>query len=78
MAAWSKIKAGWMKFALKLGQFNTAVLLTLVYFLTIGPISLIGRLFRAKFIVRRAKAEDSFAVPIETTTSTMERAHKQF
>ena len=78
MAVWKKIKSGWMKFALALGRINSAILLTIVYLLAVGPTSIIGRLFRAKFLGERKKKEVSYAVPLTRVTSTVERAHKQF
>jgi hypothetical protein len=78
MSLWKKIKSGWMKFALALGRVNTAILLSIVYILVLGPTSVIGRLFRAKFLGERKKKEASYAVPLTRVTSTMERAHKQF
>lgn len=49
---------GWMAFARFLGIVNTTILLTLVYFLLIGPLSLIMRAFRSDLLDKRWKAPD--------------------
>lgn len=41
-----KLYAGWMRFAHRLGVINTAILLTIVYVVGIGPMWLVTRLFR--------------------------------
>jgi hypothetical protein len=40
-----KIWQGWKKIAHKIGRFQTLVILTIVYFLIISPLGLVGRLF---------------------------------
>lgn len=40
----SRLKAGWMRFARALGHINSTILLTLVYFLVLGPIAILHRL----------------------------------
>ncbi len=78
MALWKSIKSGWMAFAHKLGKINTTILLSIVYFLTLGPISLGARVFIGDLLGLKAKDGDSFAAPPERVTVTLERAHKQF
>ena len=78
MALWKSIKSGWMAFAHKLGKINTAILLSIVYFLTMGPIALLSRIFLGDLLGRKAREGESYAVPLENVTVTMERAHKQF
>ncbi|MDP3939365.1 MAG: SxtJ family membrane protein [Deltaproteobacteria bacterium] len=78
MALWKSIKSGWMAFAHKLGKINTAILLSIVYFVTLGPISLGARVLIGDLLGIRAKEGESFASPPENVTVTMERAHKQF
>lgn len=46
---------GWMAFARVLGIVNTTLLLTLVYFLLIGPLSLIMRAFGSDLLEKRMK-----------------------
>ncbi len=41
-----KIWNGWKKIALKFARFQTALLLTLFYFLMLAPLGLVFRLFR--------------------------------
>jgi hypothetical protein len=40
-----KIWNGWKRVALKIGRFNTALLLTLFYFLILTPVGALFRLF---------------------------------
>lgn len=42
----SKIKRMWLLFALKFGKFNTILLLSIVYLVIIGLMSLLMKLFR--------------------------------
>jgi hypothetical protein len=78
MSFGKKLKSGWMAFVHRLGQIQTALILLIVYHVSIGPISLVARLIRRDLIGRRAKKGDSYAVPIEKLTTTMEQAQKQF
>lgn len=78
MALWKSIKSGWMAFAHRLGRINTAILLSIVYFATLGPISLGVRVFMGDILRLKSSEGESYAVPIENVTVTMERAHKQF
>ncbi|MEX1138988.1 MAG: SxtJ family membrane protein [Bacteroidota bacterium] len=47
---------GWMAFARFLGIVNTTILLTLVYILLIGPLSLVMRAFGSDLLDKRMKA----------------------
>ena len=78
MSPFKKFKSGWMAFVHRLGQIQTALILLIVYHLTLGPISIISRLIRRDFIGLRTKGKDSYAVPIDHVTSTMEQAERQF
>ncbi len=73
-----KLWDGWKAFAHVLGRIQTAILLSIVYFLTIGPIGLIGRLFRNDFLGLRRSDRPSYWIPLPGTTSTIEQARKQF
>jgi len=73
-----KLWAGWKAFALWLGKVQTALLLTLIYHLTIGPIGLIGRLLRRDLMGLRRSENTSWWTPLPGATSTMDKARKQF
>ena len=51
---------GWMKFAHVLGRINTAILLTLFYFLFLGLAKLITVISRADLLDNRWKDRPSF------------------
>jgi hypothetical protein len=78
MRLWQTLKAGWMAFALWIGKINTNILLTLVYFLAVGPTALFSRLGRRDLLGLRGVEEASYAVPLDRITVTIEGAHKQF
>ena len=79
MRLWRTLKSGWMAFALWLGKINTAILLTLVYFLAVGPTALGSLLARKDLLgLREEKEGASYAVPLDRITVTIEGAHKQF
>jgi len=78
MRLWQTLKSGWMAFALWLGKINTAILLTLVYFLAIGPTALGSLLARRDLLGLRGGEGASYAVPLDRITETLEGARKQF
>jgi hypothetical protein len=72
-----KLWAGWKAFALRLGKVQTAILLAVVYHLTVGPIGLIARLARRDLLALRG-AQGSYWTALPQVTSTVEQAEKQF
>jgi hypothetical protein len=55
------VRAGWLRAAGYVGKFNTLVILTLLYFVAVVPIGLIGRLFgRDRLGLRRPKNSASY------------------
>ncbi|OGP82152.1 MAG: hypothetical protein A2Y95_02005 [Deltaproteobacteria bacterium RBG_13_65_10] len=78
MRLWQTLKSGWMVFALWLGKIQTAILLSLVYFLAIGPTAIVSRLGRRDLLGLREPKDESYAVPLDHITETLEGAHKQF
>lgn len=78
MRLWQTLKSGWMVFALWLGKIQTAILLSLVYFLAIGPTAIVSRLGRRDLLGLREAKDESYAVPLDRITLTLEGAHKQF
>ena len=78
MNLFSRIRQGWMAFVHVLGRVQTVVLLSLIYHLSIGPISLISRALRQQFLRFQAPKETSFSEPIERISTTIEQAERQF
>ena len=70
--------AGWKAFGHVLGQIQTAVLLSIIYHIAIGPISIIGCLLRQPFLELRARERTSYADQLTSVSTTLERARKQF
>jgi len=73
-----KVWAGWKAFGHVLGQIQTTILLSIIYHMAIGPISIIGRVARQPFLEFRARQRASYADQLAAISSTLERAHKQF
>jgi len=79
MALLGTLKRGWMAFAHRLGQIQTAIILFLVYVLLIGPLSLLLRLFgRGDLLEMRRRPGTSFAHQKEQIPSDAERCERQF
>ena len=60
LAPKSRVYAGWTAFFLGLGKVWTAVLLAIVYVVSVGPIGLVMRLFGHDPLDRRLTPEPSF------------------
>ena len=72
------IYAWWMKFARALGFVNTRILLTLIYFVVIGPFSIVFRVIR-KDTLRFASDDDpSFWILKKKRELTKEDYKRQF
>jgi hypothetical protein len=72
------LKAGWLAFARIVHRVNTAVILTLVYFVVVAPINLVSRLVRADLLNRCIGDEPSFWVDAEAPSSNLEECRRQF
>ncbi len=70
--------AAWMRFAHLLAIVNTTIILTLVYFLLIGPIALIMRIIRNDPLERRMKGVETFWRPKESVPHSLEEVRRQF
>lgn len=68
----------WMAFARALGAVNAAILLTIVYFVIIGPMSLIIRLLRKDLLSHRMNGFTSFWKKKEPVSNTIDQARHQF
>jgi hypothetical protein len=73
------LKRGWMRFVTWLGRAQTALLLSLVYLLGIGPLWLFVCLIgRRDLLATRGKPSASFALPKPTIPTDRERCERQF
>lgn len=54
------LKRGWIGFGNFLGTVNGYIIMTLIYFLVIGPISLFLRLFRVDVLMKKRPAETNW------------------
>ncbi len=77
-AFFSLLWRGWKKFAHVLGIINTKILLSITYFIMMGLISTIGRLFGADLLDRRMKPKESYYHERENLPSTLEACRRQF
>lgn len=68
----------WMKFAAFLAFVNARILLTLVYFLLIGPTSLVLRLLGKDFLDRKNKPSASFWKSRDPDVHSLEESKRQF
>ncbi len=73
-----KLKDWWMPIAKKIGEFQTKVILTILYFFVIGPISLIIYLFRGDLLKKRHKKSTSFWRKELEPVNTLEGCQRQF
>ncbi len=78
-SVFKKIKDWWMPIAKKIAEFQTKVILSILYFLVMGPIALIIYLFRGDLLKKRHTKDTSFwkKEPHETI-NTIERCQRQF
>jgi len=75
---WAVIKAGWLKFAWVLARVNSAILLTLIYFLIVAPTNLVLRVTRTDLLARRIGDDPSFWQAPEHPCDDLEACRKQF
>ena len=73
-----KLWAGWMAFARWLGRVQTVLLLSIVYYVVLGPTGLIARVFRRDLLGLRQPSGPTYWKELSDTTTNLERAHKQF
>ena len=75
---WRLAYEHWMKFARALGKVNAFVLLTLVYFVVIGPASIVLKILRKDLLNRKAEARSTYWYQKEQEETTLERSERQF
>jgi len=74
-----KIKAWWMPIAKKIDKIQATVVLSILYFLVMGPISLLIYLFRGDLLKKRHRKKSSFWVKeTHEPRNTLEGCQRQF
>ncbi|RME52234.1 MAG: hypothetical protein D6795_06950 [Deltaproteobacteria bacterium] len=73
-----RLWAAWMAFAHLVGRVNTAVLLTLFFFLALGPYALLLRLVGKRFSDRRFDVGGTNWVAKERKAQTLEAYRRPF
>lgn len=73
-----RFKDWWMPLAKKIGEFQTKVILSILYFFIIGPMSLIAYLIRADLLKKRRHKRPSFWNKHQEALSTLEDCQRQF
>ena len=68
----------WMRFASVLGWINSRIILSLVYFVVMTPVGLIGRMFGRDPLDRRGPKRDSYWVPRERVQQPPAQFERQF
>ena len=74
----SFLYAWWMRFARVLAFVNTRVLLTLFYFIVIGPIALVLKVIGKDFLERRTNGSPTYWKLREQSEQNLESASRQF
>ena len=73
----SVLYRGWMAFAHGLAIVNTTLLLSIVYFILIGPMSLIARVLRKDLLGHRQTVKSAWKNK-EPLAHTLEQSRHQF
>ena len=73
-----KLKDLWMAFANVVGQVQTALLLSIIYHIALGPLGLISRVAGSDLLGLRRPEGNSYAEPLARISTTIERAQRQF
>jgi hypothetical protein len=68
----------WMPKAERIGEFNTQVLLFLVFWLVFGPVAILRRLLGADDLRLKDVPRDSYFVPKKQVPVTLETCRHQF
>lgn len=61
-----KILGYWIRFGNFLGDIMAVVVLTIVYWLVVGPLAVLSWLFRADFLALRQKGDSFWQTPDES------------
>ncbi len=73
----TRLWAGWKRIAQKIGDFQARVILTLMYFLILGPIALLTKLFRDPLAMKRPPQASAWARK-SLEQQGLEAARRQF
>jgi len=77
MSALKAMWNGWKKIAQRIGVFNTKLLLFLFYYLMLGPVSLLTRIFQRDMLGKRIQAGSLYCDGSQSVADP-ERARRQF
>lgn len=72
------VRRAWMALVHLLGIVQNFILLALVYYVVVGPLSLIIRLSRQDPLAMRRMEQPSFYTPKERIPTDLERCERQF
>ena len=75
---WRRLVEYWLRFARILGKANAILLLTVVYFLIIGPGAILLKLLRKDLLDRRAEARESYWYDKGPVDQGLEQSKHQF
>jgi len=74
-----KVKEKWMAFANILMKINTRIILFIVYFFVLGPISVMMRIFGSDLLEKKIDhSQETFFKPREKNLTELERYKRQF
>ena len=73
-----KLLDRWKVIANKIAAFQTKVILSLLYFLVLGPTALIAFLFRSDLLKKRHRKTPSFWIKDKEPLNTIEGCQRQF
>jgi hypothetical protein len=76
MAVLGRVWAKWKALAQRIGDFQARVILTILYFLILGPLALLYRVFRDPLRLKRAGTSGWLARP--QAADSLEAAGRQF
>jgi hypothetical protein len=67
-----------MAFVHVLGKVQTAILLSVVYHLTVGPLAVLGKMGRQDLLGLRKSNDSSYAKKLTRVSSSLDQASRQF
>lgn len=68
----------WTPIAKKIGEFNTRVLLFLVFYLVLGPVAIVRKLLGKDDLRLKYQPKESYFIPKDQTPVTLETCRRQF
>lgn len=73
-----KLWTGWKAFAHVLGKIQTTILLSVIYAIAIGAVSVVGKLLGRDLLALRRSGGTSYWRALPPTTRRLEDARRQF